>query len=157
MLAINILNLVQTVTQPTDALALSLFVFSALLRAKMSNLLLSPRGSITLRVSTMLLSGWALHIDAQVFGGSPFDSASSCDIAQLDSRIVRLDSVCCVGDRCTETCDVDCMEVIVPLLDDCGSEIDLVYDSMDGIRDGQARPLADAYNRDTISIFQFLI
>lgn len=95
----------------------------------------------------MLLSGWALNIDAQVFGGSPFDSASSCDIAQLDSRIARLDSVCCVGDRCTETCDVDCMEVIVPLLDDFGSEIDLIYDSMDGIRDGQARPLADAYNQ----------
>eukprot|EP01050_Picozoa_sp_SAG11_P002785 SAG11_NODE_145_length_14811_cov_24.558931_3_plen_54_part_00 len=42
-----------------------------------------------------LLVGGAPGTNAQVFGSHEvFDSASTCDIAQLDARIEELESVC---------------------------------------------------------------
>eukprot|EP01050_Picozoa_sp_SAG11_P027697 SAG11_NODE_7118_length_1190_cov_1.327223_1_plen_113_part_10 len=82
-----------------------------------------------------------------------FDSsfAATCDMSNLFSRVASLTSECCtVGeDECNEaeSCIVDCLSVLLPLLDDCRDVINRLFDGDDGFEDGENRDLSNAYDQ----------
>ena len=69
---------------------------------------------------------------------------SKCDLRDLNGRITKLNDACCV--ECDQKCDVRCVAVIFPLLDDCGGLINKLYDGTDGKEDGQASVFANVYS-----------
>jgi hypothetical protein len=70
----------------------------------------------------------------------------NCSLCGTASRLVALDDACCADDAavCDEgsgiptTCDVACGAVLLPLLGDCGTTINRMFDGLDGVYDGTA-------------------
>eukprot|EP01050_Picozoa_sp_SAG11_P026001 SAG11_NODE_6071_length_1394_cov_1.796911_1_plen_206_part_00 len=69
---------------------------------------------------------------------APFNA--TCDLLTLPSRIQHLNEACPVGQ-----CDTSCVPVLIPLLADCRTFLNQIYDGQDGVFDGEFRPLSDVY------------
>eukprot|EP01046_Picozoa_sp_COSAG06_P014002 COSAG06_NODE_857_length_11918_cov_4.047551_1_plen_399_part_10 len=79
-----------------------------------------------------------------------------CDLATLSGRVAELQAQCCsqgsqggAGTNCS--CTVACSSVLLPLLDDCRSTLDVMLDTDDGSRDGVAGQL-DALRAQCLAI-----
>lgn len=83
----------------------------------------------------------------------PSVTDGTCDMTTLESKIERLNAVCCFGMRgdapsCSGLhCGVDCADVLLPLLDTCAPVLGMLFDlnDVDTARDGQAQVLEDLY------------
>eukprot|EP01050_Picozoa_sp_SAG11_P036063 SAG11_NODE_13535_length_651_cov_0.530797_2_plen_154_part_01 len=83
----------------------------------------------------------------------------TCDMDLLPPRIDAVNLACPAN-----ACDVGCAIVMIPLIQDCRSLLNMLYDSTDGVEDGEYRPLSDVYNEcanipiaqiiDTLKTFQ---
>jgi hypothetical protein len=86
--------------------------------------------------------------------GNPFEQSGQCDMSTLASDISKLDGVCCVNPQTSENknqcdldpCDADCVAVLLPLLDNCGPMLNLLYDGTDGKFDGHAQVFSKVYS-----------
>ena len=58
-------------------------------------------------------------------------NAGTCNLGTLDERITRFNSACCTSKACFVggVCSVDCAVVLLPLVADCGSVLDALYDA----------------------------
>ena len=62
----------------------------------------------------------------------------------LDARIARLDATCCPDGTTScphgtpTACSVACGAALSPLMDECGTLLDVLFDSADGVEDGTA-------------------
>ena len=70
----------------------------------------------------------------------------TCPLGDLHSRVTELNEACCVpgGDgspSCDGTCDAECVVVLFPLLDECRTAINSIYDGADGTFDGETSGL----------------
>jgi hypothetical protein len=71
----------------------------------------------------------------------------ACPLATLETRLAEVNKVCCFaqtapgtkcGNQSALACNVDCAMLLVPLMYDCQSTFDLLYDPLDEERDGHA-------------------
>jgi hypothetical protein len=68
-------------------------------------------------------------------------------LATLHARIARLDIACCPSgitscpDGSPTECSVTCGAALSPLMDECGTLLDVLFDAVDGVEDGVAATL----------------
>ena len=92
------------------------------------------------RLSCATLAAFFIATEAQPLS-PPAGIAHTCDLTTLENRITALNDACCVADACytsLDTCSIDCAIVLFPLLSDCRSILDNLYDGVDGTYDGVA-------------------
>ena len=77
--------------------------------------------------------------------------ATTCDMGTLFARVSSLTSECCsMGEQgCGDgpACGIDCLAVLLPLLDDCHDVMNRFFDREDGVYDGEDQGLSDAYDQ----------
>ena len=103
--------------------------------------------------SAILLFCFADDAAAQI--GNPFDQSSQCDLSTLTGRIHELNAACCINPKTTErkdqcdleVCDGECVSVLLPLRDECGSLLDKLYDGTDGKEDGIAQAFSTLHSQ----------
>eukprot|EP01052_Picozoa_sp_SAG31_P017291 SAG31_NODE_1178_length_9531_cov_3.040818_1_plen_708_part_10 len=124
-------------------------------------MMLSARGVLYSALHICVVQGQAPQAapSSGAFQGldHPFGSnSSSCNVAELPTRINNLNSACCGSEpsnihvqNCQFACSVDCMTVIIPLLNDCAPVLNKIYDraATDTMFDGQASGLVELQTR----------
>ena len=84
-------------------------------------------------------------------------TGDKCDWDTLPTRVESLKAACCDpdhyinGDNCYNTCTIDCAIVLMPLLDECRSMLDILLDMDDGVRDGVDQSL-DTLHTECLAI-----
>jgi hypothetical protein len=85
-----------------------------------------------------------------------FGQSTQCDLTSLNAQIDKLNDSCCINPQTSEkknqqcdleTCDTDCVSVLVPLLDECGQLLQKLYDGADGKYDGHAQVFGTVYSQ----------
>ena len=81
----------------------------------------------------------------------PALQSHACPLDTLEAQIAAVNEQCCVfagpsGSRCPAvSCTVECAVVLLPTLHSCRPILDLLFDNLDGTRDGSASVLDTVY------------